>query len=1004
MMPLSFTLDNPGWMLLTAAVVPLGVVAWRGFVAMSPWRRAVTILLRAALLALAGLMLAGAASVRSTDRVAVIVVVDVSESAVRAGAFGDDGRGTPRGPAAFARDTLAALFAARGRDDLVGAVAFDGVATGVALPQTVDVSARPITGGGVEGSALADALDRAAAMFPPGVLRRVLLLSDGNQTSGDALAAAQRLAQRDGGTRVDVLPYRFRSGEEVVVEGLDAPGSAPPRSRVLLRVALNATSATTGTLRITREGEPLDINGAAAGTGRRIEVPAGRSVQLVEVEIGEQRLSRFAAVFEPDPGLGGDSVSANNRAEALTLVPGGGRVLLVDGVSLAAPGGAGTRLATVLEAAGITVDVRAPALAPRDVLELDGYDLVILANIAADVVDERFEAALQAYVRDLGGGLMLTGGTSAFAAGGWRGSSIEPILPVLLDLPEKLVVPDAAIVFVLDNSGSMSAPVLGSSRTQQSVANESAARAVSSLDKRDMIGVIAFNSVPEVIAPLAENTQPRRTADAIRGIASGGGTDIGPAVRLARDQLLKVDAKVKHVIVLTDGQSMEPESLAPLAGALREDGIRVSTIGVGDQSDNETLAAMAREGGGEFYSVINPNVLPKVFLKAVQIVRSPLIREVRFTPRLLPTGSPLTLGTTAVPDLGGLVLTQPRTDAAVTNAIVSPEGEPVLAHWRVGLGQVAAFTSEYHDWGGTWAEWPGERGFWAQVTRSLMRATSDQSGELRTWAESGGLRLRYEAFDDEQNPIERASVPVTVYLPDGGTTAINLRQTAPGIYEGVAAAPITGSYIAIATPRVDQSALRPVIAGTAISTGLEHQRLEPDVALLHQIATETGGQLIDPAAGVSPERFFTREGVEPRLARTPLWPVLLGWFLALSLVDIASRRVAWDRLIPDRGLERSMPATALRVPRPLRRASVAETGAPLSSRDAEGIERAARQRRAQAERERLDALRRSAPGPSAATAAAPPPESGGLLAAKRRARERFDEEGSGENAPPPPSV
>src|SRR6185295_6465913 len=118
-----------------------------------------------------------------------------------------------------------------------------------------------------------------------------------------------------------------------------------------------------------------------------------------------------------------------------------------------------------------------------------------------------------------------------------------------------------------------------------------------------------------------------------------------------------------------------------------EDGITVSTIGVGDEMDGQTMGAMAQRAGGQFYAVTNPSLLPKFFLKAIRVVRTPLIREGRFQPTVLPTASPLT----------GIVLTQRRPEATITTAMVAPGVEPsqgpvpLLAHWNVELGQVAAF-------------------------------------------------------------------------------------------------------------------------------------------------------------------------------------------------------------------------------------------------------------------------------------------------------------------------
>ena len=54
---------------------------------------------------------------------------------------------------------------------------------------------------------------------------------------------------------------------------------------------------------------------------------------------------------------------------------------------------------------------------------------------------------------------------------------------------------------------------------------------------------------------------------------------------------------MKHVIVLSDGRSMESGTLPGIARAMNEEGINVSTISVGDQSDDETMSAIAPKVG-----------------------------------------------------------------------------------------------------------------------------------------------------------------------------------------------------------------------------------------------------------------------------------------------------------------------------------------------------------------------------------------------------------------------
>ena len=177
-----------------------------------------------------------------------------------------------------------------------------------------------------------------------------------------------------------------------------------------------------------------------------------------------------------------------------------------------------------------------------------------------------------------------------------------------------------------------------------------AAMAVETLDRTDMLCVIAFNSDFQIVVPMARNKDGKTSAAKVRAIGAGGGTNLFPALARAMQELSRGEAakaSVRHVIVLSDGRSEPPsggDSFEALAGRMRDRGITVSTISVGDGADNEQLARIAIEGGGQFYQVVDPNLLPRIFVKEIRVVRKPLIREAPFVPVDLGSGSGLIEG------------------------------------------------------------------------------------------------------------------------------------------------------------------------------------------------------------------------------------------------------------------------------------------------------------------------------------------------------------------------
>ena len=482
---------------------------------------------------------------------------------------------------------------------------------------------------------------------------------------------------------------------------------------------------------------------------------------------------------------------------------------------------------------------------------------------------------------------------------------------------------------------------------KKEIANQAAAMALGALDRRDLVGVIAFNSDYSVIQPLAPNADPASTASAILSIGPGGGTNLGPALVEAGKQLLLVKAKNKNIIVLTDGVSQDRESLPGIARSLSRQDVRVSTIAIGDDADTSGLEEIAQLGEGKFYQVTNPAVLPRVFMRAVKIIRSPLVREEPFRPVVLPSGSPATIGLDAPPELLGLCLTQPRPDPTVVNAIIAPTGEPLLSHWRVELGQVGAFTSDAGRWAAKWLDWPGYRRMWTQIARFLGRSQSTSPYTAR--AEIVGDRLTIHAERSPSVSDGATSLGATIFSPSGAQILVRLSEIAPGVFESRTHISDEGAYIAVIRPILPEgTGATPIITGASLFAGREWRDLASNDEWMSTLASVSGTRESELNAE-RPSPFFDRRGIPPRSTRLPLWPILLAWIPALFLLDLAARRIAWDRWIGDR-----QPAISSATGADLGRLKVADAasvpqggyqGVQLSSEDAARLAAAARDRR-----------------------------------------------------------
>src|SRR5690606_29158155 len=257
------------------------------------------------------------------------------------------------------------------------------------------------------------------------------------------------------------------------------------------------------------------------------------------------------------------------------------------------------------------------------------------------------------------------------------------------------------------------------------VAAESAIAALRTLMPRDKVGVVGFTGQASWIVPLGLNTGSAATAEAIRSVGPGGGTNVYPGLEQAFEALAGLpaeEAAVRHVIVLTDGRSAGHDRLE-IAARMKAEGISLSAVAIGNDADRPLLERLATLGGGSFHDVTDPRTLPQIFIKEARMLRRALVRERPFTPAVSDTSSPLVSALGATPTLGGLVVTWLRHEPEVTTALVSDAGEPVLAHRQSGLGRVVAFTSDAHNrWGAAWAEASFYDRFWSETVRSVARA------------------------------------------------------------------------------------------------------------------------------------------------------------------------------------------------------------------------------------------------------------------------------------------
>ncbi len=818
----------------------------------------------------AALALAGLEAGARVDRVAVVFALDRSRSVERAGQSGST----------RALEQIRQAVAAMRPDDRAGLVVFGAEAATEVLPAPrppIGATRAPVPR---DATDIAAAIRRALADLPAEHAGRIVLVTDGVETQGDALAAASLAAGR--GVSIDVLPIERAPAPEIAVERVRVPASADPDEPIEVRVVTRATRRARVRVTVMRDGEPLATTETTVAEGEDVLV-------MRDVAPGAG-VHRYQAVLEP-VDEGADVSRENNEGGGFMRVSGGSRALV-----LASEVDQAEALADAIRRGGMEVDVRGRTGTPSELSELAGYDLLVLDDVPARTFTENQLRSIASYVRDLGGGLLMVGTRDAFGLGGYAYSPVEEVLPATFDLRNRRDRASLGMIIAIDNSGSMSAPVDGT-RTKLDLANEAAARSAELLSPFDRVGVIHVDTGTTWTQPMISVQDPAAIAARIRrGPQGGGGIDVDVACRDGYAALRSETTQLKHFLLFGDGADSQHMSIAlPMTERSIRDGITTSVVSMGVGPYTGDLERMSRIGGGRFYIVENVTELPRIFTQeTIEASRSAVVDE-PFRPEPH-APSPVTRGIdfAAAPALGGYIVVNARPQASVL--LSATDADPLLAVWRHGIGQSAVFTTDAgSNFGASWLAWPGYAALFGQLARELARNEEQSDARVNVTLEGGVGHVRVEAVDSEGRYRNYLELAGSVAAPNGEPVSLTLAQTGAGRYEATFPANAPGPYLVTV-----REGGRGMVgsAGFVRPSGGELRGEGTDREKLAQIAALTGGHVLTTIANVY------RDRPPPAATFEPLFPLLLALAISLLLISVAMRRLA----ISWHSIEQRLPA------------------------------------------------------------------------------------------------
>ena len=441
------------------------------------------------------------------------------------------------------------------------------------------------------------ALNHVISMIPASDNKRVVLISDGEENTDNVFSVINILKEK--GISLDVFMLENLEKNDVQLTTIDLPRFTRLNEQFDVFIRVDSNVRTAGTLKLYRDRKLI--------SSTDIEIQVGENNFVFSQTAEEGGMITYTAEID----IIDDNVSQNNENSAFVYVEDMANILIIQGKEEDTK-----EIEKILEG-DVKINVISPESAPKSIEHLQKYDAFVISNVSAERLNDEFIENLEISVRHMGKGLLVTGGEESYALGGYKNTPLEAALPVDMNVKSDEEHPNLGLLLVLDKSSSMASGNYGISNIE--LAKEAAIRSTEILTQFDYIGVIAFDGAPQWVVKTQKLDNLKKVQDSIGTIRASGGTSILPALEEATRSLTEdTDAKLKHIILLTDGMA-ERTGYEAVMSKMEKEGITLSTVALGQGADTQLLDLLAKRGNGRYYYVDEFSDMPKIFAKETTI-------------------------------------------------------------------------------------------------------------------------------------------------------------------------------------------------------------------------------------------------------------------------------------------------------------------------------------------------------------------------------------------------
>ncbi|MFQ6052013.1 MAG: VWA domain-containing protein [Candidatus Hydrothermarchaeota archaeon] len=501
--------------------------------------------------------------------------------------------------------------------------------------------------------------------------------------------------------------------------------------------------------------------------------------------------------------------------------------------------------------------------------DLNKYDAVILDNIPLNRISYSMISELRDYVRE-GRGLLVIGGDKSFDYGSYYKSSLEKILPVTSSPEPKRREERLGIVFVLDISGSTGQAFGGASKLDLEKAI--AINLINDLNPRDFVGVIAFDVDPYVIKDFSPITDMGDLTEKISRLSSGEGTYITPALIKANNLLSGYSGK-KYIVLISDGLTAFPEEAIQYA---ETSGTPIYTIGVGSDTYEPFMQALARKTGGEYF---RPTAYQRL---SFFLGKKEEEKKERYSLQILDEEHFITKDIEISSSVSGFNLVSKKPGAQ--SLIATDDMNMILTVWHYGLGRVAAYTTDNgNSWGYPFITWKDHPKLMKNIINWII-------GDLEYRKPIKIISRNSELGENIILNIMTSFPMKNVELYERSENkALKLEQIDLNLYQYSFRPNHTGFFLF----KVYGDKMNSDEEGVSVNYPEEIKELNPDTETLKKICSITGGKYYDFKEINSLKKDLLREIEETKQFETKvenLWEVLVKAALFLFFFEILLRR------------------------------------------------------------------------------------------------------------------